>query len=271
MGLSTSNHQAKDGVRFRIAEVAKILEVSTAMLRKWERLGLVHPLRAKNGYRFFSQAEVRRLQEVQKLRTDKNLSSAAIVHILRKNEEATAVPNESPKVGLRLKRLREQQGLTLTEAAERGGISASYLSVLEHGHSHASVAVLQRLATLYGTTVLSFFGESLPSQKLVRPSGRRLLKTSAGVTMELLASAQCSMEPHLFRVPPGASSGGTYSHAGEEFIFMLRGTFDIWLDESEHYRITAGDSLYFSSRQAHRWANEGQEEVELIWCGSVPF
>ena len=272
MLASSSRQEATSQDRYTIAQVAKVLDVSTAMLRKWERLGIVRPERGSNGYRTFSPAEVHRLKEVQKLRTDKNLSSAAVVHLLKKNDsEMPSDPNGTARIGQRLKRLREQQGFKLSEAAAKGGLSISYLSCIERGHSNASVAVLQKLATLYGTNVLSFFGEALPTHKLVHPAGRRKITTGSGVTMELLASGQCAMEPHQFRVPPGASSGGTYSHDGEEFIFLLKGKFEIWLNEVEHYKMSTGDSLYFSSRQTHRWINTGDQDAEMIWCGSVLF
>jgi transcriptional regulator with XRE-family HTH domain len=261
-------------VLFSIGKVARMLNVSTSMLRKWERLGITFPERTSSGYRRFSRVEVERLKEVQKLKTEKHVSSAAVVHLLKHEKKPKKDQNntsEGSSISRRLTRLREQLGWTLSLAAERAGISVSYLSNIERGHANASVATLQKLASLYNTNVLSFFGETLPAQKLVHPSERRRLVTEPGVTIELLALGQCTMEPHLFRVSPGASSGGTYTHDGEEFIFMLNGCLEIWLDDVEHYKLNAGDSLYFSSKQAHRWMNSGDEDAVMLWCGSVIF
>jgi transcriptional regulator with XRE-family HTH domain len=261
-------------IHFSIGKVAKILNVSTSMLRKWERLGITVPERTPSGYRKFSRVEVERLKEVQKLKTEKNVSSAAVVHLLkheRRSNKDQSPSAEGSSISRRLKRLREQMGCTLSVAAERAGISVSYLSNIERGHANASVATLQKLATLYNTNVLSFFGEALPAQKMVRPGERRHLVTEPGVSIELLALGQCTMEPHLFRVSPGASSGGAYTHEGEEFIFMLNGCLEIWLDEVEHYKLNAGDTLYFSSMQAHRWMNSGSEDAVMLWCGTVIF
>jgi DNA-binding transcriptional MerR regulator/mannose-6-phosphate isomerase-like protein (cupin superfamily) len=259
-------------IHFSIGKVARILKVSTSTLRKWERLGITVPERSPSGYRRFSHLEVERLKKVQKLKTEKHVSSAAVVHLLEHEEkkDRSKTP-ETPSIAHRLKRLREQMGWTASEAAERAGISVSYLSNVERGHADASVAILQKLATIYNTNVLSFFGEVLPAQKLVRPNERRRLVTDPGVTIELLALGQCTMEPHLFRVSPGATSGGTYTHDGEEFIFMMSGSLEVWLDEAEHYNLNAGDSLYFSSRQGHRWMNSGDEDAVMLWCGTVIF
>lgn len=42
----------------------------------------------------------------------------------------------------------------------------------------------------------------------------RAKEGSPGVPMEFLASGKIAMEPHLFRVSPGAGSGESYSHEG---------------------------------------------------------
>ncbi len=86
---------------------------------------------------------------------------------------------------------------------------------------------------------------------------RKILETTAGVRMELLAWGNTAMEPHLFRVKPNGGSGESYAHEGEEFLHILRGEFEIWLGDKEHYRLKTGDSLYFESSTPHRWRNPG--------------
>jgi quercetin dioxygenase-like cupin family protein len=88
--------------------------------------------------------------------------------------------------------------------------------------------------------------------------------------MELLAFGALQMQAMLFRISPQATSGGSYKHEGEEFIYMLSGKFEIWLDEVERYVLERGDSLYFLSTQAHRWRGLGSEEAVLLWINSPP-
>ncbi len=76
-----------------------------------------------------------------------------------------------------------------------------------------------------------------------------MLEAGPGVRMELLAWGNTMMEPHLFRVAPGAGSGDSYAHEGEEFLFVLRGELMITLEEEE-YRLKAGDSFYFEECDA---------------------
>src|SRR5438034_5176683 len=88
--------------------------------------------------------------------------------------------------------------------------------------------------------------------------------------MELLAWGNTAMEPHLFRIKPGGGSGESYSHEGEEFLHVLRGNFEIWLDAKEHYHLKPGDSLYFESSTPHRWKNPGRTETWLLSINTPP-
>src|SRR6202030_2866194 len=98
---------------------------------------------------------------------------------------------------------------------------------------------------------------SEPNQKLVKPKARKVLEAGPGVQMELLAWGNTVMEPHLFRVAPKADSGDSYTHEGEEFLYVLRGELAITL-EKEEYRLKAGDSFYFESATQHHWKNPGR-------------
>jgi len=256
-----------------------MLSVSSSTLRQWENAGLTHPRRTKSGYRIYTREEVERLKSIQHLRFEKNLNVDAIRHLMGRatphrpstNGASASRNGTSPvPIGNRLRKLRRERSMTLSEAAKGTDLSVSFLSCLERGQAHASVAALQRLAVFYKTNVLSFFGGAEQSGKLVRPTRRIELSSEPGGHLELLALGSTAMEPHLFRLAPGTSSGGSYHHEGEEFIFVISGSCDVWLDEVEHYRLRAGDSLYFSSSQTHRWSNPYKQQAVLLWINTPP-
>jgi quercetin dioxygenase-like cupin family protein len=134
----------------------------------------------------------------------------------------------------------------------------------------SSIATLRRIARFYHTNILSLFETAGDNPRLVRPNQRKVLETTPGVRMELLAWGNTAMEPHLFRIKPGGGSGASYSHEGEEFLHVLRGNFEIWLDAKEHYHLKPGDSLYFESSTPHRWKNPGRTETWLLWINTPP-
>ena len=254
----------------RISEVARRVGISSSALRSWEALGLIVPRRSESRYREYSESDVRTLRRAIFLRRARGLNPAAIVHVL-KRQGVTIAPPDVPRVpGQRFRRLRTRRGLSLAQVARATGVSVGFLSALERGQMRSSVATLRRIARFYRTNILSFFEAAEENPRLVRPAQRKILETTPGVRMELLAWGHTAMEPHLFRVRPGGGSGESYAHEGEEFLHVLRGDFEIWLNSGEHYRLKPGDSLYFESSTPHRWKNPGRSETWLLWINTPP-
>ena len=254
----------------RISEVARRLGISSSALRAWEALGLVSPQRTQSRYRMYAEADVRLLQRALFLRRARGLNPAAIVHVLKK-QGVVAPPSDAPQLpGQRFRRLRAKRGLSLAQVARATDVSVGFLSALERGQMRSSVATLRRIARFYKTNIISLFETNGDAQHLVRPAQRKILETSPNVRMELLAWGNTAMEPHLFRIKPGGGSGESYAHEGEEFLHVMRGKFEIWLNSGEHYILRAGDSLYFESSTPHRWRNPGNSEAWILWVNTPP-
>ena len=268
--LSSESNSSSRRRLLRISEVARRLAISSSALRAWEALGLVSPQRTESRYRLYTEADLRLLQRAIFLRRARGLNPAAIVHVLKKQGVVPAPADALPSPGQRLRRLRTRRGLSLAQVARATGVSVGFLSALERGQMRSSVATLRRIARFYGTNILSLFETAGNNPRLVRPSERKILETTPDVRMELLAWGNTAMEPHLFRVKPGGGSGESYSHEGEEFLHVLRGDFEIWLNQSEHYRLKPGDSLYFESSTPHRWKNPGRKEAWVLWINTPP-
>jgi DNA-binding transcriptional MerR regulator len=254
----------------RISEVASRVGISSSALRAWETLGLVTPLRTQSRYRLYNEADVRLLQRAIFLRRARGLNPAAIVHVLKRQGRVAAAPENGSLPGQRFRRLRARRGLSLAQVSRATGVSIGFLSALERGQMRSSVATLQRIARFYRTNILSFFEAAAENPRLVRRAQRKILETTPGVRMELLAWGRTAMEPHIFKIKAGSGSGESYTHEGEEFLHVLRGQFEIWLGAQEHYVLKTGDSLYFESSTPHRWKNPGSGETSLLWINTPP-
>jgi len=268
--LSNASDSSPGQRLLRISEVAGRLGISSSALRAWEVLGLITPQRTASRYRMYTEADVRLLQRALFLRRARGLNPAAIVHVLKKQGVVTAPADARHSPGHRFRRLRMNRGLSLAEVAQATGVSVGFLSALERGQMRSSVATLQRIARFYKTNILSMFETNGDAPSLIRPSQRKVLEPSPKVRMELLAWGNTAMEPHLFRIKPGGGSGESYAHEGEEFLHVLRGEFEIWLHNQGHYRLKAGDSLYFESSTPHRWKNSGRSEAWILWVNTPP-
>jgi DNA-binding transcriptional MerR regulator/mannose-6-phosphate isomerase-like protein (cupin superfamily) len=249
-----------------------MVKVSPSMLRTWERLGLTTPRRSRGSYRLYTPEDVRILKRARYLRRVRGLNATAIIERLQQ-EGALRNGRSRPEaagaqIGKQLRRLRLKSGSSLANVAKACGVSVGFLSALERSHMSASVGTLRRIAKFYKIKILNFF-EAGTARPLVRASERKLLEAGRGVRMELLAWGDVMMEPHQFHIAPGAGSGESYSHEGEEFLFVLRGQLNISL-EGHEYQLRRGDSFYFQSQTQHRWMNPGKSETVVLWINTPP-
>lgn len=255
---------------FRIGEVARMVGVSASCLRNWENLGLFKPDRTKGGFRLYSRDTIVHLKRIQHLRKNTRVNIPGIQFQQQHGTEAvpTLMPeNLLPELPDRLATLRRNKNLTLTEVSRKIGVSNDLLAAVEQGKA-LPFAMLQKLTETYKTNVLSFFNAEGERRKLVRRKDRRILKSGPSVQMELLAFGTNLMEPHLMRIAPRTSSGGSYRHEGEELLYMLQGKLEVWLDEIERYLLEPGDTLYFKSTQEHRWCSLTENECLVLWINS---
>ncbi len=257
-------------VYLKIGDVARAVGISPSAIRGWEKLGLTHPHRTKSRYRLYTSDDVRLLKRARYLRKVRGLNAVAIAQMLKREGAIQPAPHSgTAAIGPRLRQLRTQRGLSLAEVAAAAEISIGFLSALERSQMSASVGTLRRLARFYRTSILDFFDTTETNTRLVRPTKRKVLHAGPGVRMELLAWGSKVMEPHLFRIAPQAGSGESYTHEGEEFLFVLRGELQIALD-GEEYHLKRGDSFYFESATPHHWKNPGRNEAWLLWVNTPP-
>jgi len=253
----------------KIGDVARLVGVSPSVIRAWESLGLARPHRTRSRYRLYTADDVKLLKRARFLRRVRGLNAAAIVQLLKRDGLVQPKANGGSGIGSHLRALRQQEGYSLAQVAGAIGISTGFLSALERSQMTASVSTLRKLARFYKTNILDFFNPAESSGRLVSRNSRKVLEAGPGVRMELLAWGNTVMEPHLFRIAPKAGSGESYTHEGEEFLFILRGELEISVHEQE-YRLKAGDSFYFESITPHRWSNPGRRETWVLWVNTPP-
>src|SRR5687767_10981750 len=76
--------------------------------------------------------------------------------------EASPTPQGTGRVSLRLKKLREQAGLTQQQLANRAGISYFTIAKIEQGNTkNPSTTVLYKLSTALGFDIDEFLGKSV--------------------------------------------------------------------------------------------------------------
>lgn len=166
----------------------------------------------------------------------------------------------SVDVSMRLRELREGQGISMRALAARSGLSANALSMIERGKTSPSVSTLYKLADALGVSITAFFGTESEKRQVVflKHDARSRMSFTRGV-FEALGGEQFvgRVEPFVLTLESGASCGPhNIVHSGHEFVFCLRGQLDYFV-EKELFHLEAGDSLLFASKLRHRWRNPG--------------
>ncbi len=178
------------------------------------------------------------------------------------NNEAASVD-----VGNRLRALREMRNISMRGLAQKSGLSANALSMIERGKTSPSVSTLYKLADALGVPITEFFSQPVEKDRvvLVRNDARTQVLFSRGV-MEALGGDQFvgPLTPFLITLQSGASSGPhRMVHTGHEFVFCLRGKLEYQV-ENRYYELESGDSLMFAAEMAHSWRNTSGNVVNAL-------
>ncbi len=180
----------------------------------------------------------------------------------RTDEPAPGVP----RVGTRLRDLRSGKGLSLSEAAERSGLSKGFLSRAERDQVSLSVASLMRLCQTLGIEVADLF--QTPQGHLVRAADRqRLAFGGTGLTeFQLTPREEQRIQVLLTLIEPGGGSGDEqYTLPVElEFLHVLSGDVTIAMDRTTEV-LGAGDSLLFPASVPHAFHNSGPAAASVLW------
>jgi transcriptional regulator with XRE-family HTH domain len=176
-----------------------------------------------------------------------------------------------PNVGLRLRALREKQGWSLRELADRCGLSFNAISRIERGENSPTVSTLHALATAFNVSITAFFEDATVQATVFIKRDRRLSSNADGIVMESLGIGlrDQQLEPFFVTVEPGAGNGdGPIVHAGEEFVHCVEGSI-IYRVNDEAYHLDAGDSLLFEATQPHCFYNPSETAARLIMVFQV--
>lgn len=175
------------------------------------------------------------------------------------------------QIGNKIKNLRNQNGLTQQELADRSDLTKGFISQVERGLTAPSVATLADIIECLGSNLNDFFNEEEDPQIVFKPEDcfKKVDKTKNS-TLWLVPTAQKNqMEPILVTLKPRAGLSFDKPHEGEEFGYVLEGSVKLSFGEKV-YIAEQGDSFYYSATKRHKLEAAGRKEAKVLWVSTPP-
>lgn len=167
------------------------------------------------------------------------------------------------QIGPRIRALRLKKKLGLVQLGEHTGLSPAMLSKIERGQLFPTLPTLVRIALVFGVDLDHFFSKEGPRIAVTRESERVRLPIPAGVSpgsyvFESLnyALADRRIEAFMAVFPTDGPASEPHQHGTEEFVYVLKGTLAVMVDEEEVV-LEKGDALSFDSSVLHSYRREG--------------
>jgi transcriptional regulator with XRE-family HTH domain len=176
------------------------------------------------------------------------------------------------RVRRELRRIRQEQGLTLAEVSRASGVSISTLSKVETGQAAPTFDTMLKIARALGVSFENLLG-SPPrySGSGVRALTRRGEATSfdtARYAYDVHATElrRKKMIPLIMEIeadaPPGPEDWS--SHPGEEFIYVLEGRIELHTALYEPVVLGPGESAYIDSAMPHGFVRLGEGPARML-------
>jgi len=181
-------------------------------------------------------------------------------------------------VGERLKALRHEMSFTLSEVAQRTGVSISTLSKIERADVSPSFDVVMRICEGLGVPIEQFVKpgpkSSVNGRKTTTRRGQAIAFSSAQYDYLAHASelSRKSMVPLEMRIRARTVAEFDHwsEHDGEEFIYVVAGAIAVHTDQYAPFELGAGDSAYFDSSMRHVYVSIGEGDAHVMSVSYSP-
>ncbi|MCK4794656.1 MAG: helix-turn-helix transcriptional regulator [Desulfobacteraceae bacterium] len=188
-------------------------------------------------------------------------------------EKGAKEEDQPASVGQRVRMVRNEKGMTTEDVGQRTGLSTEYLEQIEADEISPPLGVLIKIGKALDMKLGRFIstGEVKPFT-VVRKDERQIISryTSAqgdqyGYTYESLAPDKKDrhMEPFMVTLVPSKAKKELSTHAGQEFIYILKGAMEVILEDYTEV-LYPGDSIYYDSTIPHLVRCHGDKETVIL-------
>jgi transcriptional regulator with XRE-family HTH domain len=174
------------------------------------------------------------------------------------------------RLGVMLRELRIQRGLSVRTLAAKVGFSPSFISQIEADAASPSIASLEKIAAALGVTLGQLFSslEQNAAMRMVVRRAERTAYTSTWSQATLTVLSDSSPNRSLSAVeitlaPDGMSSHGPEARVHDTFAVVASGALTLRTEEGDLV-LEPGDSAYLAAGTAFAWANRSDQPATLL-------
>lgn len=176
------------------------------------------------------------------------------------------------EIGQKIKFLRQQNGLTMEELANRCELSKGFISLLERDMTSPSIQTLKDILETLGTDLATFFND-VEEEKVVFTTDDYASKEDnelKNMITWLVPNAQKNhMEPVIVTLEEGGKTYPDNPHEGEEFGYVMEGTITVVIG-SKKYQAKKGETFLIKPDKPHYLINKGKRPAKVIWVSTPP-
>lgn len=201
-------------------------------------------------------------------------------------------------LGTKIRHLRSERNLKITDLASMTDLTSSMISQLERGLISPSLATLKKICDSLNVPISYLFEdeESMPPNNgvqvsnlnpndytpmkammnlvgqspIVKEDNRKLLSPGKGIRFYLLNPNMAGPIEMVYNEYDPGSDTGRYNHPGSECGLVLSGELHIEVGGTV-YVLKKGDSITFESTEIHRKWNESDAMCTSVWANTPPW
>jgi transcriptional regulator with XRE-family HTH domain len=190
------------------------------------------------------------------------------------SESSPDLDAQLESIAARVRRWREEAGLTIQGLAERSGVAASTIQKVETNQMVPSIAVLLKIATGLDRLPSELIREEAPELdvSVLRAGDRPSLGDPKRTVLDRLTGdvAEPALEVWRVAIPPGRGlQPDSLRYDGDEWGLCEAGEPTYQIGERE-VRLAPGDSIHLKASIPHSFRNDGELPARLLVVGTVP-
>jgi len=184
-------------------------------------------------------------------------------------EPVLADDRRRPAIGGRIRRWRNERGMTLAAVADRSGLNVGYLSQIENDKASPSLGCLASIGDALDVPLAWFFMDDTPAPRVVRV-GERPVRSREGLGRIEQVDGGDGRDIWIIEgFAPAGGRSGLHAHTGDEHHVVLQGRWR--MTQGDHVEeLGPGDYLRWDASIPHDAEVIGDEDGRLLIITLAP-